>query len=109
MSQGPSADRRKHVRYPLATTVQFFHYPTGREYPARSIDVSSGGILVYVPATAPVAPGQPIRLQLGVHNRPEFAGLTDRPVDATVVRVDRQRMLKAGHLPVGAQFSQPVS
>ena len=108
MNERTSADRRQHVRYPLATTVQFYHCPSRREFPARSIDMSAGGILLYVPAGTPVASGQPIQLKLGVHGRPEFAPLSDAPLDGTVVRVDRKRMLDMGHLPVGVRFSQPV-
>ena len=109
MDEQPSTDRRQHVRYPLATTVQFYHCASRREFPARSIDISAGGILVYVPTGTPVAPGQPIQLKLGAQSRPEFARLSDRPLDATVVRVDRQKILSLGHLPVGIRFSQPVA
>ncbi len=104
-----SAERRKHPRYPLATTVQFYHCPSRREFPARSLDISDGGVLLYVPAAVPVAPGQPIQLKLGAHSRPEFARLSDRPLEATIVRVDRCRMLNDGHLPVGVRFCEPVS
>lgn len=60
---------------------------------------------MYVPVGTPVAPGQPIRVTLGGHSRPEFAGLNGRPVEATIVRVDRQAMLSVGHLPVGVRFT----
>ena len=44
---------------------------------------------------------------VGGANRPEFAPLDrDAPVEATVVRVDRHRMLSTGHLPVGIRFQQ---
>jgi c-di-GMP-binding flagellar brake protein YcgR len=108
MNERTSADRRKYVRYPLATTVQFYHCPSRREVPARSVDISSGGILVYVPAGTPVAPGQPVQLRLGTHKRPEFALLSNRPLDGTIVRVDRNKMMSVGHLPVGVRFSEPV-
>lgn len=108
MGRKPSADRRRHVRYPLATTVQFYHCPSRREFPARSVDISAGGVLVYVPVGTPVALGQPIQLKLGTHSRPEFARLSDSPLDGTIVRVDRRRMLSVGHLPIGIRFSQPA-
>jgi len=107
MERRSRADRRRHVRYPMATTVQFYHGPSRREFPARTVDISSGGLLMYIPASVPVAPGQPIRLTIGCHNRPELAGLGDHPLDATIVRVDRHKMLSLGHLPVGVRFVQP--
>ena len=105
MEQRSSANRRRHVRYPLATTVQFHHGPSGRDYPARSVDTSAGGLLMYVPVGTPVAPGQAIRLQLGSHSRPELAGVGAGPIEATVVRVDRQKVLSLGYLPVGVRFT----
>ena len=91
----------------MATTVQFYHGPSRREYPARSVDISHGGMLMYVPAGVPVARGQPIRLTIGSHGRPELAGLGNKPLDATIVRVDRKGMIELGHLPVGVRFSLP--
>ena len=96
-----------HVRYPMATTVQFYHGPSRRYFRARTVDISEGGILMYVPASAPVAPGHPIQVTIGSHSRPELAGLSDRPMDATIVRVDRHKMLSQGYLPVGVRFTQP--
>ena len=109
MGEQPRQDRRKHVRYPLATTVEFYHGPSRRSYPARSANVSQGGMLMFLPVSAPVAPGEPIRLTVGGHNRPEFGALSERPLDATIVRVDRYKMLKSSHLPVGVRFSEPVA
>ena len=105
MSAKAAADRRRHRRYPLPTSVQFYHGPTQRELPGRCVDISSGGMLMYVPASSPVRPGQPLRLTVGSVNRPEFAGLSESPIEATIVRVDRNALLKAGHLAVGVRFA----
>jgi len=59
---------------------------------------------MYVPATVPVQPGQTLRVTVGSVSRPEFAGLSEKPVDATVARVDRTALLKSGHLAVGVRF-----
>jgi len=102
-------DRRQHVRYPLATAVEFYHGPSRRKYPARSMDVSNGGILMFVPVGTPVSPGQPVRLTLGTHDRPEFGKLGERPLDGTIVRVAREGMLDSDHLPVGVRFTQAMA
>ena len=65
-------------------------------------------MLVYVPASVPVARGHALRIRVGSHNRPELAELSTRPLTATVVRVDRKRMMQIGHLPVGIRFETPV-
>lgn len=89
-----TADRRKHRREASSATVQFFHGPSRREFPGRCLDISEGGLMMYVPAAAPVQAGQAIRLQM-----PQSA-----PLDARIVRVDRQRLLSKGHIAVGVQF-----
>jgi hypothetical protein len=61
---------------------------------------------MYLPATTPVQPGHPIRLTLGAVSRPEFAGLGARPIDGTIVRVDRDALIKTGRLAVGIKFAQ---
>ena len=106
MSLEPSTERRAHPRYPLATSVQFFHGPSQRDFPARCVDISVGGLLMHVPAAAPVQSGQPVRLSMGGVDRPEFAGLGGKPLDGTIVRVNRQTLIEKGHLAVGVRFAQ---
>jgi len=106
MAAKPSLERRQHQRFPLTTSVQFHHAPSQRDFPGRCADISTGGMLLHVPATTPLQPGHSIRLSLASVTRPEFANLGDNPVDATVVRVDRQALLQAGHLAIGVRFAQ---
>lgn len=106
MSKMPPQDRRKYPRYPLPTSVQFYHGPSQRDYPGRCVDISLGGLLMYVPAAAPVQPGQPIRIAVGGVPRPEFARLGGQPVDATIVRVNRMSLFSEGHLAVGVRFAE---
>ena len=105
MTPQPTAERRRHVRRPLSSKVRLFHVPTGRYYPARSVDASEGGMLMYVPVTAPVAPGQAVQVHLEQVQRADLDYLPCEAVDATIVRVDRPRMLGTGHLPIGVEFS----
>jgi c-di-GMP-binding flagellar brake protein YcgR len=39
-----SSDRRKSIRVPLSAGVNFFHVLSNRTFPARSVDISDGGI-----------------------------------------------------------------
>jgi len=106
MSNRPSTERRQHQRFPLSTSVQFYHDPSQRDFPGRCANISAGGMLMYVPAATPLQPGHGIRLNLGSVNRPEFANLGDGTVYATVVRVDRKALLVAGSLAVGVRFAE---
>ncbi len=106
MTPAPAAERRMHARHPLATSVRFYHGPSQRDFPARCVNISLGGVKMSVPASAPVQPGQPVRLSLAGLSRPEFAGLRDKPLDGTIVRVDRRALIQDGNLAIGIRFAQ---
>ena len=60
---------------------------------------------MFVPATAPVQPGHPIRVNLGNVSRPEFGRLSEKPLDADIVRVSREDLLTRGEIAVGIRFA----
>ncbi|MDP6637216.1 MAG: PilZ domain-containing protein [Phycisphaerae bacterium] len=98
-----SNERRQDTRYPMATSLQFHHGPSKREVPARSVDVSDSGMLMYVPATTPVRAGQSVYVNMaGISGR---SAATAGPVQATIVRVDRADMTSKGYLGVGVRFA----
>ena len=105
MIDRPVKERRFSPRYQLAAGVRFFHGPSGRDLPGRCVDISRGGLLMYVPAASPVRPGQTIRLTLGAISLPDLAGLSGAPIEGTIVRVDRGSLLAEGHLAVGVRFA----
>jgi hypothetical protein len=86
--------------------VQFYHPPSQRQFPARTVDISRTGTLMYVPATAPVQVGHAVRVNIPSIPHPEFAGIGPNPIDATVVRVDRKSLLPLGHVTVGIRFAE---
>ncbi len=61
---------------------------------------------MYVPASAPVQPGHPIRLNLSGIPLPELGGFSQDALQATIVRVDRKSLLPSGHLAIGVRFAQ---
>ena len=109
MGEQTFSERRQYQRHPLATSIQFYHGTTRRDLPGRCVDVSSGGMLMFVPPSAAVRVGQFIRLAVGSVNRPEFAGLCEQPVDATIVRVDRGQFVPTGQVGVGVRFHTPAN
>lgn len=109
MPATPSTDRRQHVRLGLGAAVTLRHEPTGREFPARCVDVSRGGMLLAAPATAPLQAGHCVTLKI----RPAAAAdlpldlaavLQSRPMPADIVRVDRTGLTRTGHILVGVRF-----
>ncbi len=106
MIDSPLRERRINTRYQLATGVRFLHGLSQRDFPARCVDISKSGLLMYVPASAPVKPGHAVRLTLGGVDLDELAGLSDATVDGTIVRVNRQTLLANGYVAVGVRFAQ---
>ncbi|MFW6132658.1 MAG: PilZ domain-containing protein [Planctomycetota bacterium] len=104
MPDAQSTERRRHPRHPLVAGVMFRHGPTRRQFPARCADISQGGLKMYVPASTPVQPGQPVRVRVDGVYRPELSRLAHGAVAGTVVRVDRMAMMRTGHLAVGVRF-----
>ncbi|MFW6062456.1 MAG: PilZ domain-containing protein [Planctomycetota bacterium] len=104
MSSSPATERRQFTRHPLVTSVEFYHAPSKREFPGRTVDISRGGMRMYVPATAPVHPGQCVRLQAGTLGETEAGDFGEGKLDATIVRVDRRDLLDHGHIAVALKF-----
>ncbi len=102
------ANRRNYRRYPVPVKVQVEHLASHREFPARAIDASAGGMLMYVPAAAPVKVGQAISLAISDVNQPDLTGLAGQERSATIRRVDRRALISAGHLAIGVAFDEPL-
>ena len=62
-------------------------------------------MFMYVPATVPVQTGQGIRIKAGSIDRPDFTDISGRPVEATIVRVERSTLLTQGSIAVGVRFN----
>lgn len=106
------ADRRHYKRVATSALVRLHHGPSDREYPARSVDVSAGGMLMYVPAITPVGLGHRISIRTDSSAGPDAPGkfecdlprLGAQPVNATIVRVDRGKLVSTGQIVIGVQF-----
>jgi hypothetical protein len=105
MIDGPIKERRVSPRYATTAGVQLFHEPSKRDFPARCVNLSTGGLLMYVPAAVPVRTGQTVRLTLSQVGLPALAGLSAAPIEAKIVRVDRNALLAEGHLAVAVRFA----
>lgn len=98
-------DRRVHLRHPLSSGCEFHHEQSGRTFAGRSVDISSGGMLMYIPASAPLKVGQSLTLKISKLPVDKLPDLTEGPVQANVVRVDRHALLTLGHVAVGLKFA----
>ena len=105
MIDGPIKERRICPRHGLAVGVRFSHAMSKRDFPGRCVNLSTSGLLMYVPAGAPVKPGHQVHLTLGQVPQPALAGLSDTRIEGTIVRVDRSVLLTQGRLAVAVRFA----
>ena len=101
-----AVDRRKHPRQPLAIPVRFHHDPTGKDLPGRCVDISQGGMRMYVPANTPVKSGQEIVISMGDIEANGLSQLSKQQLPGRVVHVNRYTLISTGQLAVGVEFVQ---
>ncbi len=113
MSTQPMAERRAHPRLPVLGGALFYHPASRRELPGRTANLSRGGLWMLVPPHAPLRAGQRIRfLELpeakdGPRDEPLALASRDRPLAATVIRVDRSALAATGQVGVAVRFQRP--
>jgi hypothetical protein len=118
MTQPHTTERRAYPRRPAQAGIRFYHAASRRELPARTLNVSRGGLAMLVPSYVPVREGQSIQI-LSLPpldgEGPRGDGLEDdagprdleRPLDAAVLRVDRASILATGQVQLSVRFHRP--
>jgi len=98
-------ERRQHRRYAVQAASRVLHDASGRNFPCQCTDISAGGACLAVPATMPVRSGHTIRLNGADRLAEQITDLAGGELAATVVRVDREALLSAGHVIIAVRFS----
>ncbi len=99
MVQPLPTERRRHPRQASQASLTLHHAASQRDFPARCLDVSDGGLLAAVPLTMPVRVAQEVEVSAF---DPQALGEPARR--AVVVRVERDRLLRQGQLAVALNF-----
>ena len=101
-----ATERRAAPRLPHEWRVTVYHPQLGRNFRARTVNLSAGGALLRVPLSMPVAPQQRLELRLAAEQAEWFEALGSQPSlphQGNVVRVDRGLLL-AGETMVAIEF-----
>jgi hypothetical protein len=104
MPQVPATQRRVHPRLAVTAGVRIWHELSCREFPARMVNVSRGGLLMSVPITAPVLEGHAVRLR-GLADAAGELVPAGEDISAVVVRVDRSAAIRKGRVMVAVRFA----
>jgi hypothetical protein len=98
-------EQRKNTRTPVAWPVSVWLPEANRFFNGRSTNISSGGVLVRVPATTPLRAGHVVEL-----NFPRTMALAKRKgsfariKSGRVVRVERGELLDDATIGIGIVF-----
>jgi hypothetical protein len=108
MKQTAIQERRKHKRYPYSANLRF-RRQDGRALPARSVDISSGGMLLNVLAYQDLFAGQTVTLDLDSDDVldifPDVYLPCSHVLQATIVRIERGRLSSNGYMSIAVEFT----
>jgi hypothetical protein len=86
--------------------LRFHHVLSDRDFPARTVDVSDGGLLMQIPATAPLQEGHVLRFPVGEQGLADVTRDDGATMEAKVIRVEHNQLLQTGKLSVGVEFER---
>jgi hypothetical protein len=102
-------EKRRYTRHEYSGNLRFQRCSGGKLMPARSVNVSSGGMLLNVLAGEGLYEGQLILLDLPAHYArlaPDDVKLPFlQSVPATIVRIERGDLKTNGYMSIGVRFS----
>lgn len=100
-------ERRKHVRHGYSANLRF-RREDGKALPARSVDISSGGMLLNVLAYQDLFPGQTVTLDLDTDDVldtfPDVYLPCSHDIQASIVRIERGCLSRNGYMSIGVEF-----
>ena len=105
MNSRQTKNRRNYERHPYSADLHFLHSTSNQYFPCRSVDVSTSGMLLQIPARSPVQVGNAIQLHVEPTGQPEWAIIDNQSIPAKIVRIDRAPLLTNGHISIGVQFA----
>jgi len=100
-------ERRRYTRYAYSTNLRF-RREDGRALPARSVDISSGGMLLNVLAYQDLVPGQTVTLDIDsddvLDTFPDVYLPCSHVLQATIIRIERGRLSSNGYMSIAVEF-----
>ena len=99
-------EQRKDARTELTWPVSIWLPEANRFFYSKSVNISKGGVLLYVPMSTPVRPGHVVELNFPrttslAKKRGQFA----RIKSGKVVRVNRKSLFEGGDICVAVKFA----
>jgi hypothetical protein len=105
-------ERRRHTRHFYSTNLRF-RREDGKALPARSVDISSGGMLLNVLAYQDLFPGQTITLDLDsddvLDTFPDVYLPCCHVLQASIVRIERGRLSSNGYMSIAVEFTHELN
>ena len=100
-----AAEQRKTTRTPVAWPVSVWLPEANRFFNGRSSNISSGGVLVRIPATTPLRTGHVVELNFPrTMTLAKRKGCFARIKSGRVVRIERSELLDDATIGIGIVF-----
>jgi hypothetical protein len=103
-AQTSSAERRRGLRIRRDHPVKIFSPSANRYLPGQTLDVSSTGLRVTLPASAPFLPGHHLSIHVGLNPSGNFLVNRAQMLPARIVWIDRDSTRTANTLTAGIEF-----
>jgi hypothetical protein len=103
------AERRRGLRIRQSRPIKVFEPLTARYLGGQTQDVSSTGLRIELPASAPVSSGSVLSIHVGIDSRGQ--GLANRRamIPARIIWVDRRIQDGRGTLTAGVEFVASIA
>lgn len=109
VGEATGSDRRRGLRIRQHRPIKVYE-PTGRRFfGGQTIDVSSTGLRIELPLWAPVGPGSPLHVHVGMSDRGSSLANRRQMIPARVVWVDRSADQQSSTLFAGVEFTASIT
>ena len=103
------SDRRRGIRVRQHRPIKVFE-PSGRRFfGGQTLDVSSTGLRIELPLWAPVGPGSPLHVHVGMSDHGSSLANRRQMIPARVVWVDRSADEQSSTLFAGVEFTSAIT
>ena len=103
------AERRRGLRIRQNRPVKIFEPAAARYYGGQTEDVSTTGLRVELPASAPLSEGEVLNIHVGPNQLGQALANRRHMMPARVVWVDRNAAMRTGRLMAGVEFLSSIA
>ncbi|HEX2971119.1 MAG TPA: PilZ domain-containing protein [Tepidisphaeraceae bacterium] len=102
-------ERRRGLRIQQNRPVKIYAPCIGRYFGGQTHDISSTGLRIELPLSAPVQPGRKLEIHVGENTAGQGLANRRHMIPARIVWIDRSSDRATGHLVAGVEFLSSIA